>query len=62
MRNLAFHRAGRDIEVQRKLLDRRHRQGGFWREAHGNFFDISVLDWCKMFADREGKHHLAPRR
>ena len=57
MRNLAFHRAGRDIEVQSKLLDPKHPKAAFWREAHGNFFDISVLDWCKLFADREGKHH-----
>jgi hypothetical protein len=57
LRNLAFHRAGRDIEVQNKLLDPRHPQAAFWREVHGNFFDISVLDWCKLFADRKGKHY-----
>jgi hypothetical protein len=57
MRNLAFHRAGLEIEVQRRLLDPKHPQAAYWREAHGNFFDISVLDWCKLFADREGKHH-----
>jgi hypothetical protein len=45
------------IEVQSKLLDPKHPKAAFWREAHGNFFDISVLDWCKLFADREGKHH-----
>jgi hypothetical protein len=22
-----------------------------------NFIDICVLDWCKLFADRKGKHH-----
>jgi hypothetical protein len=57
MRNLAFHRAGLDIEVQRKLFDPRCAQAAFWLEVHGNFFDISVLDWCKLFADRKGKHH-----
>ena len=57
MRNLAFHRAGRDIEVQRKLLNPKRPQAAFWREVHGNFFDISVLDWCKLFADNKGKHH-----
>jgi hypothetical protein len=51
LRNLAFHRAGRDIEVQNKLLDPRHPQAAFWREAHGNFFDVCVLDWGKLFAD-----------
>jgi hypothetical protein len=57
MRNLAFHRAGLDIEVQRKLLDSRHPQAAFRREAHGNFFDVCVLDWCKLFADWKGEHH-----
>ena len=57
MRNLAFHRDGRDTEVQRKLLEPRHPHGAFWREVHGNFFDRSVLDWCKLFADGKGKHH-----
>jgi hypothetical protein len=53
MRNLAYHRAGLDIEVQGKLLDPRCPQAAFWREVHGNFFDISVLDWCKLFVDRK---------
>jgi hypothetical protein len=58
MCNLAFHRAGMQPEVQRNLLTPTHPQGAFWREAHTNFFDICVLEWCKLFADRrEGKHH-----
>jgi hypothetical protein len=57
MRNLAFHRAGLDTEVQRKLLDPGHPHGAFWREVHGNCFDRSALDWCKLFADGRGKHH-----
>jgi hypothetical protein len=57
MRNLAFHRAGLDNEVKRNLLNPNHPQGGFRLQAHGNFFDISVLDWCKLFADRKGEHH-----
>jgi hypothetical protein len=51
MRNLAFHRAGMQGEVQFNLFARTHPQGAFWREAHGNFIDICVLDWCKLFAD-----------
>jgi hypothetical protein len=23
----------------------------------GNFIDICVLEWCKLFADKKGKHH-----
>ena len=58
MRNLAFHRAGMQPEVQRNLLTPTHPQGAFWREAHANFIDICVLEWCKLFADRrEGKHY-----
>jgi hypothetical protein len=57
MRNLAFHRAGREAEPQRELLIPEHPQGAFWREVHGNFFDICVLDWCKLFADHDGQHH-----
>ena len=57
MRNLAFHRAGLESEVKRNLLNPNHSQGGFRLQAHGNFFDISVLDWCKLFADWKGEHH-----
>ena len=53
-----FDRAGMQPEVQRNLLTPTHLQGAFWREVHANFFDICVLDWCKLFADpRQGKHH-----
>jgi hypothetical protein len=51
MRNLGFHSAGMQPEVQRNLLTPTH-QGAFWREAHVNFIDICVLDWCKLFVDR----------
>jgi hypothetical protein len=51
MRNLGFHSAGMQPEVQRNLLTPTH-QGAFWREAHANFIDICVLDWCKLFVDR----------
>jgi hypothetical protein len=61
MRNLAFHRAGGHAEIESNLFNPNHPQGAFWLEAHGNFFDTSVLEWCKLFADRNrddwGKHH-----
>ena len=57
MRNLAFHRAGMQGEVQRILLRPPHPQFEFWSEAHVNFLDICVLEWCKLFADRKGEHH-----
>jgi hypothetical protein len=30
----------------------------FWITANGNFLDIAVLEWCKLFADRKAKHHF----
>lgn len=50
MRNIAFYRAGwkgKEIRVK----------GQYAVAANGNFLDIAVLEWCKIFADRRGKHH-----
>ncbi len=50
VRNIAYYRAGWN-------------SGGFvsdedfWKNANNNFIDIAVLEWCKLFADRNGKHH-----
>jgi hypothetical protein len=58
LRNLAFFRAGLQGEVQRILLRPPHPQFEFWSEAHVNFLDICVLEWCKLFAKERGsKHH-----
>lgn len=57
LRNLAFFRAGLQHEVQRILLLPPDPQFEFWREAHVNFLDICVLEWCKLFADRNSGHH-----
>ena len=29
----------------------------FWVRANGAFFDMTVIEWCKLFADKNGKHH-----
>jgi hypothetical protein len=50
LRNIAFYRAG---WKQKKLRVRRQ----FWVNANGNFLDTAVLEWCKIFTDRNGKHH-----
>jgi hypothetical protein len=55
MRNLAFHRAGLQAEVQRNLLNPDHPNGRFWLHAHNNFIDACVLDWCKLFVGRNRK-------
>ena len=57
MRNLAFYRAGLQPEVPPQLFAQTHPQRWFWLEAHGHFLDFCVLDWCKLFADYNGKHH-----
>jgi len=53
--NLAYYRVGRRPE-HLPLQDYAQR-GNFWRAANGNFIDMSVLEWCKLFADPQGKHH-----
>ena len=50
LRNLAFYRAG--LKQGESRIKRQ-----FWVNANGNFLDIAVLEWCKIFADRNGKHH-----
>lgn len=30
---------------------------GFWLTVHGNFIDVCVLEWCKLFGSRNGKYH-----
>jgi hypothetical protein len=32
-------------------------QRDFWIRMNGNFLDMAVLEWCKLFADFDGKHH-----
>jgi hypothetical protein len=29
----------------------------FWKRANGNFLDIAVLEWCKVFSEKNGEHH-----
>lgn len=51
LRNIAFYRAG----WYRQSKIRVTRQ--FWIGANGNFMDIAVLEWCKLFADTKAQHH-----
>lgn len=50
LRNLAFYKAG---WRNGSLIT----QDQFLVNANSNFLDISVLEWCKLFGDRRGKHH-----
>jgi hypothetical protein len=49
LRQMAYYRAG----WRRGSLIR---QTQFWVAVNGNFIDICVLEWCKLFGDLRGKH------
>ena len=50
LRNLAYYRAGwRDGVPKSKKY--------FSVNANNNSLDIAVLEWCKLFADKRGKHY-----
>ncbi len=48
-RNFAYYSVFRSSH----LLDKE----GFWLTIHGNFVDVCVLEWCKLFGNRNGKYH-----
>ena len=52
LRNLAFYRAWH-------LVGRPRQDQQFWVNLNGNFIDVAVLEWCKLFADARGKHHYS---
>ena len=56
-RNLAYYRVGWRAEY-RHVSDysKNPRSANFWRVGNGNFIDKAVLEWCKLFADKKGKH------
>ena len=47
-RNLAYYRLTQD----RLAVDR-----GFRTTIVNNFIDMAVLEWCKLFGDRNGRHY-----
>ncbi len=54
IRNVAFYRVGWETEDGRGRLKDDSQMG---RTINSNFVDIAVLEWCKLFADREARHH-----
>src|SRR6266571_8412423 len=50
LRNLAFYKTG---WRGGSLIF----QDQFWVSVNGNFLDICVLEWCKLFGDSRGKHY-----
>jgi len=53
--NLAYYRAGCSNE-HKHLLDPA-KAGNFWRVVNGNFLDLCVLEWCKLFAEKKGEYY-----
>ena len=50
LRNAAYYRAWNAGPAVR-------RETQFWRALNGNFIDICLLEWCKLFGDLKAKHH-----
>jgi hypothetical protein len=58
---MAYYRAGWTSEV-RPLFDQNPINGVFWNTVNGNFLDMCVLEWCKLFGGKNEKHswiHIA---
>jgi hypothetical protein len=53
--HLAYYRVGQRPEHE-IFGNARNAEANFWRTASNNFIDICVLEWCKLFAERKGKH------
>ena len=49
-RNLAYYRAGWDIKRPKFTNE-------FWATVNGNCLDTCVLEWCKLFGNRNDDHH-----
>jgi len=50
VRNAAYYRAWNAGPMAR-------RRQQFWRTLNGNFIDICMLEWCKLFGDPRAQHH-----
>jgi len=50
VRNAAYYRAFNAAPVPR-------RREQFWRTINGNFIDVCMLEWCKLFGDLKAQHH-----
>lgn len=55
-RNLAYYRVGQE-DCSQPLTDPCHPHSSFWRQVNSNFLDLCVLEWCKLFADKNGEHY-----
>ena len=49
-RNCAYYKASFDNNTTRATNE-------FWATVQGNFIDIAVLEWLKLFGDHNDRHH-----
>lgn len=54
-RNMAYYRAAWAKAV-RPLFENNPSSGNFWNTANGNFLDMCVLEWCKLFGGSNEVH------
>lgn len=54
VRNIAYYRVG--FVAEDGTGDLKH-PSEFGATVNGNMLDIAVLEWCKLFADGEARHH-----
>ena len=52
-RNKAYYKAGWNDEKRKELLI----ENELWVTINGNFMDIAVLEWCKLFGNDSEEHH-----
>jgi hypothetical protein len=52
-RNLAYYRAG----WGQHRVPLYPTKSAFWSQVNSNFLETCVLEWCKLFADKRGKHY-----
>jgi hypothetical protein len=51
LRNLAYYRAWYEE-------GKPHENRNFWVNANGNFVEIALLEWCKVFGEWNGAYHF----
>lgn len=52
--NIAAYRVNWEFQGDKKVP---RVKSDFWIRSNGALFDMAVIDWCKLFADRRSKHH-----
>lgn len=54
-RNLAYYRLAQN--KYKTFLKSGRTEAIFWVTANANSYDICILEWYKLFIDKNGKHH-----